>query len=116
MRDPSQGMSSTIANSQGDLNFHEVNIGSGSNISDYERVIKSAALKYRHMIPNTEAIEEEEAPENVTRTGMFKRNANYDEEDNQERTKSKANDYIYESVGGVQRQDSLQLKILSGTA
>ncbi len=44
-RDPSQGMASTIVNSHNDLNFiHDVGgVGSGSNISDYDRVIKSAA-------------------------------------------------------------------------
>ena len=45
MRDPSQGLT---LNSQADL----VDIASGSNISDYDRVIKSAAQKYRHMIPS----------------------------------------------------------------
>ena len=60
--------------------FH---VGSGSNISDYDRIIRSAAQKYRHMIPTSEAIEEE--AENVTRVapngGMFRRNENLGEEE-----------------------------------
>jgi hypothetical protein len=54
------------------------------------------------MMPNTEAIEEE-AAENVTKVGgMFKRNANYDDDNNDRLPLRKtATDYIYESVGGV---------------
>lgn len=54
-------------------------------MSDKERGLRSAANKYRHMIPSTDAIEEEN--ENGTKvggsnlTGMFKRNDNMGEED-----------------------------------
>lgn len=76
-------MASTLVNSQGEFNFIDYNaafnLGSGSNISDYDRVIKSAANKYRHMIPSTEAIEEE-AENFATKGGMFKRNSNLDDE------------------------------------
>lgn len=76
-------MASTLVNSQGELNFIDYNaafnLGSASNISDYDRVIKSAANKYRHMIPSTEAIEEE--AENVNnKGGMFRRNSHLEDD------------------------------------
>ena len=44
IRDPSQGLTSTLLiNSQNDPLNPDYNICSGSNISEYERVIKSAA-------------------------------------------------------------------------
>ncbi len=106
MRDPSQGMTSTIGNSQGEFYYQDgINIGSGTNILDYDRVIKSAAQKFRHMVPNTEAIMEEEGPENVTKVGgMFKRNSNIDDDDNNiDRLplRKTATDYIYENIGGA---------------
>lgn len=58
------------------------------------------------MVPGTEAIMEEgEGPENGTKIGgMFKRNSNMeDEDDNYDRgmpLRKTATDYIYESVGG----------------
>lgn len=56
-------------------------LGSGSNLLDYDRVIRSAAHKYRHLVPTSEAIIEE-AAENVTRVGgMFKRNQHIEDED-----------------------------------
>jgi len=52
-RDNSQGFSSTLVNSQGDLNFIDPN---GQNVIQGDDRIKSAANKYRHRIPSTEAI------------------------------------------------------------
>lgn len=88
-RDPSQGFSSTLMNSQGELHLIDynaaINVGSASNISEYERAIKSAAQKFRHQLPGSDAIEEE--AENITRVGggnlqggMFKRNSHIDED------------------------------------
>ncbi len=53
------------------------------------------------MMPSTEAIEEE-AHENVTRVGLFKRNSINEEEQNQDRMyfKKNTNEYIYENIGG----------------
>ena len=94
-------MTSTIGNSQGDLYFQD---GSGGNILDYDRVIRSAAHKYRpHLIPTSEAIQEE-AAENVTKIGgMFKRNTHIDDEDESVPLRKTGTDYIYESNGGLSR-------------
>lgn len=81
------------------------------------------------MIPNTEAIMEEEGPENQTRIGgMFKRNSNMNEEDeNYDKLplRKTTTDYIYESNGqnnskgtistnNFNRQDSIGQRIMSG--
>lgn len=78
-------------------------LGSGGNLLDYDRVIRSAAHKYRpHMIPTSEAIQEE-AAENVTRIGgMFKRNSAINDDDDAPLRKT-TTDYIYESNGGISR-------------
>jgi hypothetical protein len=66
------------------------------------------------MIPSTEAIEEE--AENVTRMGggMFKRNSNFEDEDDQK--KNPPGLYQDTKSSGFVLQDSLSTKILSGTS
>lgn len=79
-------------NSQNELNFIEYNAGaiagSLTNMSEYERAIKSAAHKYRHRIPGTDAIEEEQEIVKIGggASGVFKRNPNLDEDVSLRRT------------------------------
>ena len=136
-RDPSQGLASTIINSQNEFNYLDYgsagnmvgynNVGSGSNISEYDhRALRSAAHKYRHMIPSTEAIEEE--AENITRhgpangnNGMFKRNSALNGDDDDDDT---AEGQLYVGKNSTEvagqsfiRQDTNNSrKILSGTS
>lgn len=75
------------------------------------------------MLPGTEAIEEEDGPENVTRVGMFKRNSNFDEEQEKDKILRKnEGETQARGVGKVgsasySRKDStFQQRIMSGTS
>lgn len=94
-------------NSQGELNFIDYNAainagpGSLSNVSEYDRAIKSAAQKYRHRIPSTEAIEEEQEIVKVGgSSGIFRRNPNIDEDDAASSLRRTPTAYGYNSSAG----------------
>lgn len=70
---PSEGFSQTLVNSQQELRLNE-GIISGGNL-EFERVIRSAAHKYRHMQPSRDAIQEEN--ENQAATPFQRINAQH---------------------------------------
>ena len=100
----------------------DFNMGSATGLSDRDRAIMSAAHKYRHRIPSTEAIEEEN--ENLTKgavnisNGMFKRNPCTDDDDNIGLRKTPTDYFYYDSRSGQDNKgrDHFSTKVLSGSA